>query len=523
MKLTTVILLAWIVILCTLLPGINHGIWRPDEPQVAGICSETARTGDFVVPRLNGRPFLEKPPLYYDAAALSGMLFGYDSDVPFRLASLAFGLLTLLLVYAMAKRRSGPAVGAAAAGILASTWGFFMLARWIQVDMALVCSVTLSMYLYLRIKDRPSNLGSALLGLALGLAFMAKGLVGPAMFVMALLMDMAFKRDLGILRRMRPHIVFAAACLPVAPWVLGLYSQGGWPFLRETLLVNNLMRFFGTSEGAALGHQNGPFFYFTRLPAEVLPWTLLLIPALAASFKDFKKDPYLPWFLGPIILLFISSAKRSVYLVPVYPAMACLISTWLMDASGKRPWENLMIKATWAIAVIGCAAPLMGIWFGQPLPGIAMALLSMAAMTWLKLGKALSASKGLSLVMAVCIAMTCTMAVFFVSKKPREDYLGFTREALASAQGREITIYLGEDEILEGILPMVKGSLFPMKKAGQGLPQGLYAWVETRSRQATGELTGRGEIRVLKERRIGNKYVSLAWFTPSKKQGDASQ
>jgi hypothetical protein len=47
-----------------LLPGIDHGIWRPDEPLVAGICSEMARSGDYIVPHLNGTPFLEKPPLY---------------------------------------------------------------------------------------------------------------------------------------------------------------------------------------------------------------------------------------------------------------------------------------------------------------------------------------------------------------------------------------------------------------------------------------------------------------------------
>ncbi len=60
----TIVLFSAILFL-TLLPGMQHGLWRPDEPQVAGVSAEMAYTQDFVVPRLSGKPFLEKPPLYY--------------------------------------------------------------------------------------------------------------------------------------------------------------------------------------------------------------------------------------------------------------------------------------------------------------------------------------------------------------------------------------------------------------------------------------------------------------------------
>ena len=35
-----------------------------DEPRVAGIAAETFLNGNWVEPKLNNRPFLEKPPLY---------------------------------------------------------------------------------------------------------------------------------------------------------------------------------------------------------------------------------------------------------------------------------------------------------------------------------------------------------------------------------------------------------------------------------------------------------------------------
>jgi hypothetical protein len=56
-----------------LLPGIDHGIWRPDEQLVACICSEMARSGDYIVPHLKGIPFLEKPSPSTGKESISGL------------------------------------------------------------------------------------------------------------------------------------------------------------------------------------------------------------------------------------------------------------------------------------------------------------------------------------------------------------------------------------------------------------------------------------------------------------------
>ena len=97
----TWILISIVVLLFFLVPGINHGLWSPDEPRVAGTCAEMARTRDFVVPHLNGKPFLEKPPLYYAAGAVAGSLLGEDKDVPYRLVSLLISALTIIITFLM--------------------------------------------------------------------------------------------------------------------------------------------------------------------------------------------------------------------------------------------------------------------------------------------------------------------------------------------------------------------------------------------------------------------------------------
>src|SRR5262252_10203401 len=89
-------------------------------------------TGDFVVPRLNGLPYFEKPPLLYWANAASIRLLGRTpgaARLPTRLA----GIGTALLVVAAAggwRRRAGLAAGIL---LLVSPIGF-LLARTTLTD-----------------------------------------------------------------------------------------------------------------------------------------------------------------------------------------------------------------------------------------------------------------------------------------------------------------------------------------------------------------------------------------------------
>ena len=134
-----------------------------------------------------------------------------------------------------------------------------MLARWIQVDMALVFGVALAMYAYLKLMDSDHILDAVILGLATGIAFMAKGSVGPAIIAAAIVVDIIRRRDIRVAWRIKPHVVIVCMVAVVLPWILALWNRGGWPFVREVIVVNNLMRFTGAAEGAALGISMVPF------------------------------------------------------------------------------------------------------------------------------------------------------------------------------------------------------------------------------------------------------------------------
>jgi len=166
-----------------------------------------------------------------------------------------------------------------------------------------VGGVTVAMYAYIRLTRTDRVRYAVLLGLGIGMSFLAKGLVGPAIIAAALLADMIRQRGFTPLWGLQTPLIVACALLPIIPWFVTLYQRGGWPFLREVVVVNSVMRFTGAPEGAALGHQQGPLFYWDGMLRHMLPWSLLLVPAVVMSLRRYREDPFLGWIIGPLGLL----------------------------------------------------------------------------------------------------------------------------------------------------------------------------------------------------------------------------
>lgn len=502
-----ILIVAGLILILFLFPGIGHGLWGPDEPREAGLCSSMFQHGASLVPHLNGRPFLEKPPLYYVTAAAVGGLLRAGNEMPYRVASLFFSVLTILITFFMVSRRNGTTTGLTAAGILAGSWEFFRVSRWILVDISLVFGVSLAMFAFLELQRKDSARYPVALGLGVGISFLAKGFVGPALIFTAILADLIRTRDIRILSRMRPHIVLAITAASIAPWIGYLNYHGGWPFVREAIVVNNIMRFTGASEGAALGHQHGMLYYLSLFPESFLPWTVLLIPALAWSLREYRDNPYLSWIAGPFVLLSIASTKRGIYLAPLFPAAAALTASWLCSMPRKK-WEVVCIRITWLGAFTVCLLPLAGIFYDQILLAVAAAVPGAVLMYLAVRERWVFSQNPLLLVSVMLIGLIMSTTVFFTIMKPREDYLSFARQAALLADGREIYVS-GGDELLRGIIPLATGK--PCHEVDlHGVPEnGLYVW-RTRDGNAVPAPLSVSKVRILLERRIGSRQAVLA-------------
>ena len=127
---------------------------RPGFSDTEGMYAEPARemvlTGDWVTPRMNGEPFLTKPPLAYWLAA-SVMALAGPTELA-RVGPTLAALGTVLVTGALGMDLFGEGAGLAAAAVLATTAGFLLEARLLRADMLLVLAVSTTLWCYVRLR-----------------------------------------------------------------------------------------------------------------------------------------------------------------------------------------------------------------------------------------------------------------------------------------------------------------------------------------------------------------------------------
>ena len=144
-----------------------------------------AETGDWVTPRLYGKPWFEKPPLFYWGAALSFKLFGV-SEAAARLPSAISALLATLALAWLALRLYGAETARWLLLLLPTTVGMIGFSHAAATDMPFSGMLTIAMVCAAVVLGLTRNENSPILprtpwlalilfGFFLGLAVLAKG------------------------------------------------------------------------------------------------------------------------------------------------------------------------------------------------------------------------------------------------------------------------------------------------------------------------------------------------------------
>lgn len=326
----------------------DHSLWTPDEPKVAEIAREMSVTGNYLIPDFSGRVFLEKPPLYYAGTALFYRIFGTDFAGAGRIASVIFAIGTLLVLFCSTARLYSRTVAGTSALVLASTLRFFDASHKMIVDMGLVFFITLALFSFILAYKDDFKHGYKLFWISLCLAFMTKGLVGIAIPCAGLLIFMLWQRDLSLIKRAWgiPGIMILVSVMGL--WAMILYLKGGTAYLDTFYIYNQFGRFFNAGDYTG-GHIRHSCYYFATFWGDAAPWSLLFPAALISLRNLDDRDRFLySWFFGGFALLSIASTKRGLYLLPLLPAMAVILSKWFDEilSMGAGNWGRLFLAAT---------------------------------------------------------------------------------------------------------------------------------------------------------------------------------
>ena len=288
------------VILIVMLVNVWHPfLWGPDEPREAEIAREVLLSGNYVTPHFNRIPFVEKPPLYYDLAALafgaSGGLSGRFAPGAARMVSALLGVLMLasMLIFAWKKLGVQPAVIAVA--VCMSMPQFYRAAHWILLDIGVGAFITAAAAIYgiMALRKPENNLLHALFFLCAAAAFLTKGTITLVYLGCIILPYWIYKRS-RLPFRLNWTVLFFL--IPVGIWLWFFYQEGGIYYLHEHF-VNNIIERFLHKEihlpGSPItvsdvGHASPWNFYLKRTP-NMFGAALILIPLiLGEAYRIFQ-------------------------------------------------------------------------------------------------------------------------------------------------------------------------------------------------------------------------------------------
>jgi len=336
-----------VLLLATLVFFYNLGnisLWDPDEPRGAVIAYEMIKNSDWIHLRYNGRsvtenPALVKPPLYYWSIAAVSALRGEVDEFSARLPSALAGIGTALLVFFLGARIFGARTGLFGGLIFISNHMLFEQARSAEIDMTLTFLITAALFLFYHCYHGYYQKNRLYIAYAtLGLAVLAKGPVGVIVPLLVAFLYLLSQRDLKALGQIKLPAGLMMILLIASPWFL----LEGSAFGMEFFFRQNFERFFH-----AFDHLQPWYYYLVKLPVHFLPWTLLLPATLVYGFRSGKeKNPGRTflwiWFLSVLVFFSLSESKRSLYIVPLYPALSLLVAEALERISEEKDFSSLL-------------------------------------------------------------------------------------------------------------------------------------------------------------------------------------
>lgn len=352
-----------------------------DEARFAQASHQMLTGGDLIDIRFQDEARHKKPVGIYwlQAAAAAAAL-----DDPaakeiwaFRIPSLIGATLAVLATAWGGARLFGPAVGAAAAVMLASCVVLGVEARMAKTDAVLTASVAVAQLLLARfylardgLNPIPGTASAVAFWLAVAVGVLIKGPLILLFCGATMVMLAAWDRSIDWLKTLRWRMGLAIVAVLVAPWLIAITIKSGGAFFSESVGHDMMGKVAGGQEGKGLP----PGYYLGTFWITFFPWAFLALLALPWIWRN-RAEPAVrfcvAWIIPAWLVFEAVPTKLLHYTLPAFPAVALLTAAALFDpawgpaagggATGKdRPWLRRAAAALFLAAAVALCLAVAG-------------------------------------------------------------------------------------------------------------------------------------------------------------------
>lgn len=380
-----------LALLCALLGAVafqgSRGLYESTEGRYAECAREMVVSGDYLRPTLDFAPHWTKPPLTYWAVAAGVQLLGRNGwgARAFLIPTFFF---TVLGVFWLGRWLWDSRTGSVAALVYATLWGPAGAAFTVNTDSLLTLWETLALACFWWGVRRGRKEAAGLMWFFFGLAFFTKG--PPALLpLVALGVFRALVRDRAV--RSAPFFV---------PLGVGLFlAVGLWWYVLSILRYPGLLAYWLKHEVvgrvATEEFQRHPRWfemftvYWPFLLGGALPWLAVavlghrrglwaslgglgrvrfsgVLSSLKTTFKNLSPEGLflVVGFFGPFAVFSLSRSKMPLYILPLFPLVACFLARHLdsLTACGFLSRKKMALVALVSTAVIMAGKGVMAQW-----------------------------------------------------------------------------------------------------------------------------------------------------------------
>lgn len=346
---------------------------------------------DWVIPHLDGVPYIEKAPLPYWLIAVSYAVFGvhdWAARIPF-----ALGALLLCWVVARYGRWAfGDRSGFLAGLMLATCVGLFLFTRILIPDVLLTLCVCVAFWSLQRALNedgeeaRPAR-WAALLAVSLAVGVMLKGLLPLVLVIGGALLYLAITRQFfarETWRRLHLGTGLLIFLLIAAPWhILAIlrmpphfaFTMHSGPgeyhgFFWFYFMNEHVLRFLGLRYPHDYNTVPRAAFWLLTL-VWLFPWSVYSPAVIRVNYRPTDRAGRtrlmaLCWS-GFLMLFFSFSTTQEYYSMPIYPALALLLGSALDGAAGER-WLTRGSRILGGVYAMGLATILAILYMVRGIP-----------------------------------------------------------------------------------------------------------------------------------------------------------